>query len=110
MIYRRMYPKALRSPLSYMSFSKIHKAGVPLRPMASSRGTVANKKAKEMARNLTPLVQRSQHHVLNTKDFAQQIKSIMLHQNECIMSYNVKALFTSVPIVPAIKIVRDQLE
>ena len=31
------------------------------------------------------------------------------HQEECIMSYDVKALFNSVPIVPVIKIFKGQL-
>ena len=42
-------------------------------------------------------------------DFVQHVKGIRLQQDECIMSYNVKAFFTSVPIVPAINIITDKL-
>ena len=46
----------------------------------------------------------------NTRDFVQQMKNIQLQQNECIISYDVKALFTSVPIEPAIEIIKKHLE
>ena len=40
----------------------------------------------------------------------QQVKGIKLQKDQCIMSYYVKALFTSVPIQPAIDIIRKLLE
>ena len=46
----------------------------------------------------------------NTRDSVQQMKGIQLQQHECIMSYNLKALFTSVLTGPAIKIMQDQLK
>ena len=50
------------------------------------------------------------HHVQNTQDFIQQIKVIQLKPDQCIMSYDVKALFTSVPIQPAINIIKKLLD
>ena len=38
------------------------------------------------------------------------MKTIKLLPDECIISYDVKALFTSVPIEPAIKIIKQHLE
>ena len=46
----------------------------------------------------------------NTGDFVQQVKGITLQPGECITSYHVSALFTSVPIEPAIHIIRRKLE
>ena len=43
------------------------------------------------------MVGRSSHHVKNTQDFIDQIKGIQLKKDQCMMSYDVKALFTSVP-------------
>ena len=51
----------------------------------------------------------SSHHVLNTRDFVQQLKDISLQQDECIISYDVKPLFTSVPIQPVINIIHNKL-
>ena len=43
-------------------------------------------------------------------DFVEQVKNIKLQPQECIVSSDVKALFTSVPIKPAIKIIKQLLE
>ena len=53
---------------------------------------------------------RTTYSVQNTRDFVDQIKNIKLQPDECIISYDVKALFTSVPIEPAIKIIKQHLE
>ena len=69
-----------------------------MRPTVSSRGAVSQETAKELARILKSLVGRSPHCVHNTMDFLQKTKGIQLQHDECIMSYDVKAFFTSVPI------------
>ena len=43
-------------------------------------------------------------------DFVEQVKNINLQPQECIVSYGVKVLFTSLPIKPAIKIIKQLLE
>ena len=50
------------------------------------------------------------HHVQNNKDFLESIRNIKLQPDECIMSYDVSALFTSIAIDPAIKIIQKHLE
>ena len=45
-----------------------------------------------------------------SRDFVQQMKNIKLQQHECIIPYDVKVLFTSVPIEPAIGIIKKHLE
>ena len=106
--YKRIYPTGAGSPKFY-GLPKIQKPGTPLRPILSSRGIVTYDTAKELARILKPLVGMSPHHVLNTRDLVQHLKGIRLHHDECIISYDVKALFTSVPIQPTINIIRDKL-
>ena len=106
--YRRMYPTGEGSP-ELFGLPKAHKEGVLLRPIVSSRGAVSCETAKEVARILKPLVGRSPYHIHNTRDFVQYIRCIQLQPEECIMSYDVKALFTSVPIEPAIHIIKQHL-
>ena len=106
---RRMYPTGAGPPKFY-GLPKIHKEGVPLRPIVSSRGAVSYETAKELARVLKPLLWKSPYNVHNTGDFVQLIRCIQLQQNECIMSYGVKALFTSIPLRPAINIIKKNLE
>ena len=50
------------------------------------------------------------YHVHNTQDLIQQIEDIKLHEDQCMMSFDVKALFTSVPIKPAISTIKKLLE
>ena len=83
---------------------------IPLRPIVSSRGSINYELAKELSRILRPMVGSSPHHMKNTADFVQQLKGITLQANEDIVSYDVSALFTSVPIDPAISIIRRKLE
>ena len=107
--YKKIYPTGASIPKFY-GLPKIHKAEVPLRPIVSSRGSVLYNTAKELARILKPLTGRTTYSVQNTKDFVEQVKNIKLLPDECIILYDVKALFTSVPIEPAIKIIQQHLE
>ena len=106
--YKRLYPTGAGSPNVY-GLLNIHKPGITLRPIVSSRGTVTPSTAKELAKILKLLVEMSADHVHNTKDFVKHLKGIRLQQDECIISYDVKALFTSVPIHPVVKIIKNKL-
>ena len=83
---------------------------MPLRPIVSSIGSVTYETSKELSRILKPLVGRSPHQVQNNREFIQQLEDIKLRSDDIIMSYDVKALFTSVPIKPALKIIKKLLE
>ena len=107
--YKIMYPTGAGISKFY-GLPKVHKAGVPLRPIVSSRGSVTYNTSKELARILKHLAGRSTFSVQNTMDFVEQVKNIRLQPQECIISYDVRALFTSVPIKPAIKIIKQLLE
>ena len=56
--YKRLYPIWAGSP-KYYGLPKIHKTGVPLRPIISSRGSGTYETAKDLAKILKPLVGRS---------------------------------------------------
>ena len=107
--YKKMYPTGAGITKFY-GLPKVHKAGVPLRPIVSSRGSVTYNTSKELARILKPLAGRSTFSVQNTMEFVEQVKNIKLQPQECIVSYDMKAFFTSVPIKPAIKIIKQLLE
>ena len=108
-VYRKLYPTGAGSPKFY-GLPKIHKEGMPLRPIVSSIGAVTYHTSKELSRIIKPLVGRSPYHIQNSKDFIQQIQGIQLQSNQCMVSFDVKALFTSVPIQPAITIIKKLLE
>ena len=76
----------------------------------SSCGSVTYGVAKEHAKILKPLVGKSPNHINSTQDFVEQVRHITLVPGECLSSYDVSALFTSVPIDPALKVIKDLLE
>ena len=63
-----------------------------------------------MCQNPKTLGWQSPHHVNSTQDFVEQAKHITLAPGECLSSYDVSALFTSVPVDPALNIIKDLLE
>ena len=107
--YKKMHPTGTVPPKFY-GLPKIHKRGIPLRPIVSIRGSISYEVAKELARILKPLVGSSSHHIKSTGDFIEHIKHVTLQANETITSYHVSALFTSVPIEAAINIIQRRLE
>ena len=76
-LHKRLYPTRAGFPKFY-GLPKIHKEGIPLRPIVSSIGAASYETAKELARFLKPLVGKSIYHVQNTQDFIQQIKDIKI--------------------------------
>ena len=66
--------------------------------------------AKVLLTVLKPLVGKSPHHIQSTRDFVNRLKGVTLLPGECLCSYDVTALFTSVPIDPALTIIKDLLE
>ena len=80
-----------------------------MRPIVSSIGSISYECAKYLSDVLTPLVGQSQHHVMNSKQFASEVRQLTLQPDEELRSYDVSALFTSVPVDKALNVVRDRL-
>ena len=97
-------------PLKFYGLPKIHKPDTSLRPIMSSCESVAYCVAKEPAKILKPLVGKSPHHSNSTQDFVEQVKHSILAPGECLNSYDVSTLFTSVPVHPALSVNKDLLE
>ena len=104
-----MYPTSASSPKPY-GLPKIHKKNNPPRPIVSHRGSVTYGVEKELARILKPLTGNTIHQVNNSREFADDIKKIKLEEGECIISYDVSALFTSIPVKSALEVTKKKLE
>ena len=107
--YKAMFCTGCVSPKFY-GLSKIHKSGNPLRPIVSSRDSVTYGEAKVLSKVVKPLVGKSPHHIQSTCDFVAKAKRLTLQPGECLSSYDVTSLFTSVPIDPAFNIIMELLE
>ena len=107
--YEKLYPTGATVP-KYYGLPKVHKEDTPLRPIVSSIGSATYETGKELSRILKPLVGRSTHHVRNNQEFIQSIQEITIEEEDCMMSFDVKSLFTSVPIQPTLNIIKKLLE
>ena len=107
--YKSLYPTGCVPPKFY-GLPKIHKPDTPLRPIVSSCWSVPYAVAKELTKILKPLVGKSPHHINSTHDFVEQVKHINLAAQECLSSYDMSAMFPSVSVDPALKVIKDLLE
>ena len=97
-------------PPKFHGLLKIHETGNSLRPIVSSGGLVTYGVAKVFSKVLKPLDGKSPHHIQSTGDFISRAKGLTLQLGECLTTYDVTSLFTSVPIDPALNIIKDLLE
>ena len=107
--YKAMNPMGCSAPKVY-GIPKIHKLDTSLGPILSSHGSVTYEVAKLLTEIPKPLIGKSLHHVHSTLDFHEQANKVTLMPGECLSSYNVTALFTSVPADPSLGIIKDLLE
>ena len=108
-MYKAMYATGCVLPKFY-GLPKIHKTGNPLRLIVSSRGSVTYGVAKVLSKVIKPSVGKSRHHIQSMGDFVTKAKRFTLQPGECLSSYDVTSLFTSVPIDPVLNIIKDLLE
>ena len=97
-----MVPKIYGNP-------KVHKEGLPLRPIVSSMGSLTYVAARVLADVLTPLMGKTQHHIKNSVEFVKKLKDISITSNSTLVSFDVTALFTSIPTKEATEVIRERL-
>ena len=76
---------------------------LPIRPIVSNIRTVTYNLSKYLAKLLLPLSQ-SEYTIKNTKQFIEQIRMKQVPDDYKIVSFDVKSLFTNVPLEKTIEI------
>ena len=77
---------------------KIHKEGVPLRPIIATCGSPQSELAKWIANSLSPLLGKiSGAHLIHSLDFVERLRELGPISGK-LMSLDVTALFTNVPL------------
>ena len=107
--YLRLYPSG-SCPGKFYGTAKVHKISendtvdeLPIRPIVSNIGTATYNLSKYLAKLLSPLSQ-SEYTIKNTKQFIEQIRMKQVPDGYKIVSFDVKSLFTNVPLEKTIEI------
>ena len=88
---------------------KIHKAKAPLRPIVASQGSITYNAACVLVDVLSPPVGKTEHHIQDSGDFVNKVKDLEVPPGQKLVSYDVSALFTSIPVPDAIVAIERKL-
>ena len=105
----KLVPSQNRPPQMY-GLPKIHKPDRPMRPIVSSIGSPTYYLAKELTQILSPLVGNSPHHITNSSQFAQLNAGTSVGESDKMVSFDVKSLFTRVPVKEAVSRISSLLD
>ena len=103
-----MYPTSSTIPPFY-GLPKVHKAGAPLRPIVASRGSITYVVARRVADILAPLVGKNGYALKNNADLVRQLNDCQLDETDVLVSHDVTALFTCLPVDQSLDMIFDKL-
>ena len=103
---QQLKPCGSQPPRLY-GLAKVHKASIPVRPVLSMPGSAYYKVAKQVADWMSVIPEAQINS--SSKKIADQIKTLELNDEEQMVSFDVSALYTNVPVNEAIKLAADRL-
>ena len=96
--------------LRFYGRAKIHKANCPVRPVISSVGTATYNASLYLARLLALIVGNTEHTAKNSKEFVEHVSGLDIADDEVMVSYDVEALYSSLPLGRVLEVTREKLE
>ena len=107
-LYSRLSCSVAQTPKIY-GLPKIHKENTPLRPIVSFCSSPTYELSKYLAKILKPLTEQSKHRLVNSETFITRMKNTQISEDHELVSFDVKSLFTSIPLELAIDSVKEAL-
>ncbi|XP_046406218.1 uncharacterized protein LOC124171124 [Ischnura elegans] len=102
---RRLIVSVPKPPRLY-GLPKIHKEGVPLRPIVSQIDAPTYHLAQYIANTLQEYVDNTSYHIKNSAHFVEIIRDLTIKKEDIIIGFDVVSLFTNVPIADSVDIVK----
>ncbi len=107
-LYSRLSCSVAQTPKIY-GLPKIHKENTPLRPIVSFCSSPTYELSKYLAKILKPLTEQSNHRLVNSETFITRMKNTQISEDHELVSFDVKSVFTSIPLELAIDSVKEAL-
>lgn len=89
---------------------KVHKEGVPFRPIVALPGSPNYRLSKELWRRLRYLVENSEYSIKSAQQFLARVQQINVDADEVMVSFDVTSLFTSIDTTLAKQAMNSLLE
>ncbi|KAG8240048.1 hypothetical protein J437_LFUL016903 [Ladona fulva] len=105
---RSLIPQAAVPPRLY-GLPKVHKEGIPLRPIVNGINSPTYLLARYLSKLLTPLIGESNRAVKNSAEFVTTLKQRKLDIGDMLVSFDVVSLFTKVPIQESLSLIEEKL-
>ncbi|MCG8429652.1 MAG: hypothetical protein MJA29_00535, partial [Candidatus Omnitrophica bacterium] len=106
--YHRLLPSGSTSPPArFYGLPKIHKANCPMRPIVSACGTSTYNLAKFLTQILQTYVGKTQSFVKDSHDLVRKLSYWEIADDEELVSFDVSALFTSIPVSSALQVINE---
>ena len=89
---------------------KIHKPGVPIRPIVSYSGFPLYNLNKYIANILKAYVRDENNNTKNSTTFSHYIRNVSIEDDEIMVSLDVPSLYTNIPIIDTLNIIKDYVD
>ena len=106
-LYLKLYPNKTQIPIMYGQ-PKIHKINYPLREIVDGSGSVTRDINRYISQIIKPYA-NNEYTIKNSKAFIEIIKDVKLEEDETLVSFDVKAMYPSIPQGEAISIIKELL-
>ena len=106
MYYNTLLPTGNSSPAPrFYGLPKIHKANCPMCPIVSACGTATYQLAKLLTKILQKYIGITPTFVKGSKCFSEYLRSVNIDMDEELVSFDVSAFFTSIPVPTALDVI-----
>ena len=104
LVQKKPAPPKLKAQL------KLRKTDIPIRPVINNKTAPAYKLAKYLNKILNQhITLHSQYVVTNSTNLANDLTKLEIHDNHCLMTFDIKDLYVNIPVLETLNIIKTKL-